>query len=106
MTLLLQLLPDVPGKVQSCVVRFFSYRSFFSLIDHCVATPSGVIQACGMCLMLSMVMGMAHWEATSLSNDFVRASLFSFVFADWWLPRCSMKSMSASHSSAVMGSSG
>ena len=81
-TCLLQVLLGIPGKVQSCVVLFFSYRSFFLLIDHCIATPRGVMHVCLMCLILLMVMGMACWESTSLSNDFVSASFLIFVFAD------------------------
>ena len=31
-------------------------------------------------------MGIAHWAATSLLNDFDNAALFSSTFAVWWFP--------------------
>ena len=105
-TLLLQLFPDIPGNEQSCVVRRFSYRLLFSSMDHCTATPKGVTQAPGMCLIHSIVSGRAHWALTSFVNDLCRASLFAAILADWWFPRLIMKSMSWSLSSSDIARSG
>ena len=69
-----------------------------------MATPRGVTQAWGIFGIDSICMGIAHWAATSLSNDFDRAALFSSTFADWWFPRRIMCWMSFNLSSSVIGS--
>ena len=79
---MLQLMPDGPGKEQSCVVLLFKYRSLFSSTLHCTATPKGVTDALGMCEIQSTGRGIAHSADTSLLNDFRRASRLSGVEAD------------------------
>ena len=81
-TRLLQLRPDGPGNAQSCVGRRLMIRSFFSLIDHWVATPSGVTLAPGISGMLTGRMGIAQWCFTSLVNALSRACLLSSSSAD------------------------
>jgi hypothetical protein len=82
MTRLLQLFPEIPGKVQSCVTRRFLILSFCGLTVHCVATPSGVMLAPGIMLMTAGLRGMAHCAAISLSNALSNADLFSFGCVD------------------------
>lgn len=82
MTRLLQLRPEGPGKVQSCVGRRFVILSFFSLIDHWVATPNGVTLAPGIRCMIWGKIGMAQWCFTSLEKAFWRARLLSGSLAD------------------------
>ena len=61
----LQLSPEGPGKVQSCVVLRFKILSPAALMDHWTATPSGVMLAPGISLMIEGVIGIAHWFFTS-----------------------------------------
>ena len=82
MTLLLQLSPDGPGKVQSCVVRRLMTLSPLWFSDHCVATPRGVMLAPGMSLIAEGEMGIAHCACTSLAKDVTRALVFSGVVVD------------------------
>ena len=60
MTLLLQLRPDGPGNVQSWVVLRLIILSLFSLMEFCIATPNGVMDAPGMSLIVSGSMGIAQ----------------------------------------------
>lgn len=59
-TLRLQLSPEGPGKEQSWVVRRLRMRSPLALMDHCTATPRGVMLAPGISLMMEGVRGIAH----------------------------------------------
>ena len=86
MTLLLQLFPDGPGKVQSCVVRRFWILSPVALIVHWIATPSGVTLAPGIFRMESGRRGSAQLCATSLLKALSRACLFAVSEADLWFP--------------------
>ena len=52
MVLLLQLSPEGPGKVQSCVVLRFSILFPFLSMLCWMATPKGVMEAWGMSLMM------------------------------------------------------
>lgn len=78
----LQLSPDGPGNVQSCVGLFLIIRLLFSSIDHCVATPSGVTLAPGMRCMQDGSSGMVQWWLTSLEKTLSSASLFACISAD------------------------
>ena len=102
-TRLLQLNPDGPGKVQSCVGRRLMIRSFVSFMDHWVATPSGVTLAPGISGMLAGRIGIAQWCFTSLVKALSRASLLSASRADLWFPRWSIYSMSDNLSSSEIG---
>ncbi len=84
---MLQLAPEGPGNVQSCVVRRFSILFPFASMDHCMATPNGVTLAPGMFSMHSGVMGIAHLYCTSLLNDLLSALMLSVVWADLWFPQ-------------------
>jgi hypothetical protein len=106
MTRLLQLAPEGPGKVQSCVVRRLTIRFPSASIDHWMATPRGVTLAPGMSSMHDGKMGMAHSYWTSLLNDLCRAAMFSGVWADLWLPRALNASMSERRSLSRMSLSG
>jgi hypothetical protein len=97
-TLLLQLAPDGPGKVQSCVVRLLTIRLPLASIDHCIATPKGVMLAPGICSMQLGVMGIAHSYSTSLLKDLMSAAMFSGVWADLWFPRSRSALMSVMRS--------
>ena len=102
----LQLSPDGPGKVQSCVGRFLTIRLLFSSIDHCVATPSGVTLAPGIRGMLVGSKGIAQWWLTSFEKTLFSAVAFSGSSADLLFPRSNMKVMSDSLSSSEIGLSG
>ena len=99
-TLLLQLSPDGPGKVQSCVVRRLMTLSPFWFSDHCVATPRGVMLAPGMSLIAVGEMGIAHCACTSLAKDFTRA------LVDLWFPFLRWKSISLNLSLSLISRRG
>lgn len=81
-TLLLQLWPDGPGNVQSCVVRRLTIRLLSASMVHCIATPIGVTLAPGICLMQLGWIGMAQLCPTSLLKALSRAVLFAGTVAD------------------------
>ena len=83
MTRRLQLSPEGPGKVQSCVVLLLRILSPAAFMDHCTATPNGVMLAPGMSGIADGRSGMAHWDFTSLLKALKSASLFSFNTVDW-----------------------
>ena len=106
MILMLQLSPEGHGKVQSCVGLRLMILSPLAFMDHCIATPNGVILAPGMSGTEEGKSGMAHCDLTSFWNALKRANLFAFRTVDWWLPRLRWNLMSSSLSFSEMSLSG
>ena len=76
--------PKGPGKDHSWVMRLFVYESTLSLIENCLATPSGTAPASLMWPIESIVRGSANTRSTYLSITLPITARLRSEFDNFW----------------------